>query len=159
MKRDDWPGIRDEWRIKLHRRSSNSGMRYAIVLLTTFTFCMPTGLRAVPRQADPILVGVANPAGVTSSTPDVIPVATTGTFDDGVVVDPFRARLVTICTSRAKGASLDPLSLAGPIVRCEMPDNTPEQWAFNSKAGSDDGFVVATRAEPPATVPSDRPVK
>jgi len=109
---------------------------------------MPTGLQAVPQQADAeaILVGYVNPVGVPSSTPDVSPVVTPGTFDNGVVVDPFRAGLITICRSLAKADSLDPSGLAGPIIRCEMPVNTTEQWAFNA-AGFAGRLEATSRAK------------
>ena len=130
-------------------------------MLTALTFSMSTGLQAVPQQADAeaILVGYVHPVGVPSSTPDVTTIGTTGTFDNGVVVDPFGAHLVTICTSLTKAETVDPSGLAGPIVRCEMPVNPPEQWAFNGKTGSGEHTEVAPRTDRPATVSNDRPVK
>jgi hypothetical protein len=132
-------------------------MRHAILMLTTLTFSLPTGLQAVPRQAD--AEAVANPVSVTSATRDVTPVVTTGTFDTDVVVDPFRAHMVTICTSLAKGVGLDPSGLAGPIVRCEMPVNTTEQWALNAKPGLGDHPEVAPPADRPSSLSNERSAK
>src|SRR5262249_46372905 len=112
-------------------------MRHAILMLATLTLSMPTGLQAVPRQADAEAspVGDINPVG-TSSSPDVTTSGTTGILDTGVVVvDPFGAHLVTICTSLQKKDGGDPSGLTGPIVRCEAPGHATEQWAFNGKTG------------------------
>jgi hypothetical protein len=130
-------------------------------MLVTLTFSMSTGLQAVPQQADAeaMLVGYVNPVSMPSSIPDVPTVGTTGPFDNGVVVDPFGAHLITICTSLANADSVDPSGLAGPIVRCEVPVNTPELWAFNAKTGLREPSKVAPRADRPATSPTDRPVK
>jgi hypothetical protein len=136
-------------------------MRYAILMLTTFTFSMSTGLQAVPQQADAeaILVGYVHPVTDTSSTPDPTTLGTTGTFDNGVVVDPFGAHLVTICTSLAKAGRVEPSGLAGPIVRCEMPVTTTELWAFNAKTGAGDRPEARPQADRPATISDECPAK
>jgi hypothetical protein len=130
-------------------------------MLATLTFSMSTGLQAVPQQADAeaILVGYLHPVGVPSSAPDVTTIGTTGTDDNGVVVDPFGAHLVTICTSLTKAGSVEPSGLAGPIVRCEVPFTTTEQWAFNAKTGSGDHPEARPGADRPTTISDDCPAK
>ena len=129
MKRDERRDIRDEWRIKAGCQSSNTGMRYAIWMLATLTFSMPTVHAAVP--------------------PQTVEVAQARTANE--LIEPQRAsvpveppQLVTTCTSLTGEDPLERSELAGPIVRCDRPDRT-ERWAFNA-SGLTDRLEVTSRA-------------
>jgi hypothetical protein len=91
-------------------------MRYAIWMLATLTFSMPTVHAAVPRQAD-------GTAQALTANELIEPKRTS------VPVEP--THLVTTCTSLTAEEPFDRSELAGPIVRCDRPDRT-ERWAFNA---------------------------
>jgi hypothetical protein len=115
-------------------------MRYAIWMLATLTFSMPTVHAAVPPQTDGVAQALTASELIEPKRPSV-PVEPT--------------HLVTTCTSLAVEQPLERSELAGPIVRCDRPHRT-ERWAFN--AGLTDGLKVMSRAGRTTTIRANEAV-